>query len=87
MPLLLVANGLLAVHRMLPLPVRDVIIVAVGSVYIFGFVIHYLSYAQERSSVHVKLVGLSLVTALLLLQVVSSILYTPERLALPFTHK
>ena len=80
LPLVLVANGLLAVYGILSIPVRDLIIVAIGSVYIFGFVVHYLSYARERSSVHAKLVGSALVAALLVLQVVSSILYTPERL-------
>lgn len=81
MPLLLIANGLLAVQGILPLPMRDVIIAVFASVYIFGFVSHYLNHAQERSSVHLKLVGLSLVTALLLLQVVNSVLYTPKKLA------
>ncbi len=82
LPLIPFVIGALVLQRLLPIAVRDLMLLVVGSVYVSAFVILYLSYAEERSSIHAKLVGLSLVTALLVLQVVGAVLFTPGRLAI-----
>lgn len=79
LPMVLVAHRVLVVQGLSSMAWHDVLIVALGSLYVFGFVVIFLNHTQERSSVHAKLVGLSLITVLMVLQVVSSMLYSSEK--------
>jgi len=80
-PLVLAVNGLLGFYGIFPLIIRDLIVVTASPFYVLGFVVLYLNYTKERSSVHAKLVGLSLVTTLLALMVVNTLQYSPDRLS------
>ncbi len=80
LPLIPFVAGVLVREGGVPVKIRDLLLLIFGSAYLFGFVTLYLSYAEERTSIHAKLVGLSLVTALLVLQVIGGIMFGSERL-------
>ncbi len=81
LPWLIMISGMLTFYGYFALAIRDVIILILGSAYIFGFLILYLGHAKEKTSVNLKLIAVSVVAALLVLQTIASLLFTPKRLA------